>query len=153
MRSFIVCLILAASTLAPASANDPLASLHFLVGSWNCTYQAGKASLSYHATYAYDMKDNWLSERDGWKGGGADAGMFTYDPKRGWTAVVIEPERTTTIFHATGANASHIVYHSLYPDASMTEAFDRVSSTRYTLHFKQKANGKTVTSIDTCVKT
>ena len=82
------------------------------------------------------MKDNWISERDVVKGGGADQGMLTYDPKRGWTAVVIEPERTATIFHATGKNAGHIVYHSVYPDASMWEALRPCSSsTRYTLHF------------------
>ncbi|MGB8907134.1 MAG: hypothetical protein WCC84_00110 [Candidatus Cybelea sp.] len=153
MRLAIVVLLLVTLGVAPASAGDPLGSLRFLVGSWNCTYQMGKASLSYHATYAYDMKDNWMSERDAWKGGGGDQGMFTYDPKRGWTIVVLEQDRTTTIFHATGKNAGHVAYHSVYPDASMTDVFDRVSSTRYTLHFKQKANGKTVTSTDTCVKT
>jgi hypothetical protein len=153
MRLGIVVLLLVTLGVAPASASDPLSSLRFLVGTWNCTYQAGRASLSYHATYAYDMKDNWMSERDVWKGGGADQGMFTFDPKRGWTAVVILPDRTTTIFHATGKNGGHIVYHSVYPNASMTDLFDRVSSTRYTLHFKQKTNGKTMTSTDTCVKT
>ena len=55
---------------------------------------------------------------------------------------MIEPERTTTIFRATGTDGSHIVYHSAYPDASMTEVFDRIASNRYTLHFKQKASGK-----------
>ncbi|MFZ0032444.1 MAG: hypothetical protein WAK84_11300 [Candidatus Cybelea sp.] len=153
MRLGIAVLLLVTLGVAPASAGDPLSSLRFLVGSWNCTYQMGKASVSYHATYAYDMKDNWISERDVVKGGSNDQGMLTYDPKRGWTAVVIEPERTATIFHATGKNAGHIVYHSVYPDASMSEVFDRVSSTRYTLHFHQKANGKTMTSADTCVKT
>jgi hypothetical protein len=152
MRSVITVLVLVTLSAAPVSASDPLASLRFLVGTWNCTYQLGKASVSYHATYAYDMKGNWMSERDVIKGGGSDQGMFTYDPKRGWTAVVIEPERTTTIFRASGSNATHVVYHSVYPDASMTEVFDRAASNRYTLHFKQKANGRTMTSTDICVK-
>ena len=66
--------------VAPASAGDPLSSLRFLVGTWNCTYQMGKASVSYHATYAYDMKDNWMSERDAVKGGGADRGCLPTIP-------------------------------------------------------------------------
>jgi hypothetical protein len=152
MKSFIAFVTLATLSIAPASAADPLESLHFLVGTWNCTYQVGKASISYKATYAYDMKNNWLSERDSSKEGAGGQGMTTFDPKHGWVAVVNEPDRTTTIFHATGRDGSHIVYHSIYPDASMSDVFDRIASNRYTLHFKQTANGRTITSTDTCVK-
>lgn len=138
----------------PAAASDPLGSLRYLVGTWNCTYRAGKVQAKYTATFAYDMSGNWMRERDSWAGGGGDQAMFTYEPKRrNWTAVVTERERTTTIFRAGGANLSHLVYRSVYPDASMTDIFDRASSTQYTLHFTQTTGGRTVRSNDTCVKT
>jgi hypothetical protein len=153
MRLLAMALILAALGAAPASASDPLASLRFLVGTWNCTYQAAKVRVSYKATFAYDMSGNWLSERDSSTGGGSGLGMITYEPKRrGWTVVIVEPDRTATVFHATGDNPNHIVYHSVYPDASMTDVFDRSSPTRYTLHFTQSTAGKTMKSTDVCVK-
>lgn len=136
----------------PAPASDPLSSLRFLAGSWNCTYHSGKTHLNYKAVFSYDMDGNWMTERDAWAGGGGDQGMFTYEPKRrSWSAVVLEPDRTTTLFRGTGS-PNHVVYRSVYPDASMVELFDRVSPTRYTLHFTQSARGKRVESTDTCKK-
>ena len=153
MKLIVAVFLFAAILVAPAPAGDPLSSLRFLVGTWSCTYNAGKTPFVYKATFSYDMSGNWLRESDSWAGGGGDLGMFTYEPKRhGWTAVILEPERTTTVFRATGDNPNHVVYRSAYPDASMTEIFDRASPTRYTLHFTQIANGKTTKSADTCVK-
>jgi hypothetical protein len=153
-RTLVIALLLSAVSLRPASAADPLASLRYLVGSWKCTYDAGKVRATYAAAFAYDMSGNWMRERDSWAGGGGDLGMFTYEPKRNsWTAVFLEQDRSTTIFRASGPNANHIVYRSVYPDASMTEIFDRTSPTRYTLQFTQSTGGKTTKSADTCVKT
>jgi hypothetical protein len=153
IRAFSAMLAAALVGALPARAADPLASLRFLVGTWSCSYQAGKTVAVYKATFAYDMNGNWIRERDAWKGGGADLGMLTYAAKSGWTFVVLEPERTTTIFRATGIDANHLVYRSVLPDASMTEVFDRVSPVRYTLHFTQMAGGKATSSVDICVKT
>jgi hypothetical protein len=153
MRFVLGCIFLGVAALAPASANDPLSSLRYLVGAWNCTYHAGATRVSYKALFSYDMGGNWVRERDSWAGGGNDLGMFTYEPKRhGWTAVVIEPERSTVVFRASGDNPNHIVYRSLYPDTSMTEIFVRDSPTRYTLQFTQISTGKTTKSNDLCVK-
>jgi hypothetical protein len=139
--------------IVPASAADSLSALRFLAGTWNCTYHAGKNAATYKATFAYDMSNNWMRERDEWAGGGSDLALFTYDPKRQvWTAVVIEPDRTITLFRATGSDANHIVYRSVHPDSTMTDVFDRTSPTVYTLHFTQAAAGKTTKSTDTCVK-
>jgi hypothetical protein len=137
---------------SPARAADPLSSLHFLVGTWSCSYAAGTTRGRYTAAFSYDMAGNWLREQDSWTGGGGDLGMFTYERGRGWTVVILEQDRTTTIMRATGDNPSYIVYRSVYPDASMTDVFDRTSPTRYTLNFTQSANGKMVKSIDICVK-
>jgi hypothetical protein len=53
---------------------------------------------------------------------------------------------------APGSDPSHIAYRSVYPDASIAVTFDRVSSTKYTLHGKVRMGDKTITSIDTCVR-
>lgn len=153
MRIIIgVTLLLAVLAAGPAAASDPLASLHFLVGTWNCGYQMGKTHATYKAAFAYDMNGNWMRQSDSWTGGG-DLGLFTYEPKIGWTAVVFERDRTTTIFRASGSNPNHVVYHRTYPQAGATEVFDRVSPTRFTVHFTQTEGGKTTSSTDTCVKT
>ena len=56
--------------------------------------------------------------------------LFTYEPKRhSWTEVIVEPERTATVFRGAGSNPNHVVYRSIYPDASMTDIFDRKSPT------------------------
>ncbi len=138
----------------PAAASDPLASLRYLVGTWNCTYRSGKVQARYTATFAYDMSGNWMRERDSWAGGGSDQALFTYEPQgRNWTAVVTEQERTTTIFRAAGANPNHLVYRSVYPYAGMSEIFDRTSPMQYSLHFAQSTGGKTIKSTGTCIKT
>ncbi len=153
MRPFALFLAVVALCIPTASVADPLASLRSLTGTWNCTYHGAKAQVTYKATFSYDMNDNWMRERDSWAGGGGDEGMFTYEPKRhSWTAVIVEPERTATVFRGAGSNPDHVVYRSIYPDASMTDIFDRKSPTGYTLHFTQNTGGNTVKSIDICVK-
>jgi hypothetical protein len=151
MRIPATALLLALIASSPAAAADPLASLRFLVGTWQCTYQMGKTRLMYKAAFAYDMNDNWMSERDSGSAGSA-LGMFTYQPKEGWTAVILDQERGTTIFRASGSNPNHIVYHGSYQGTNATEVFDRVTPARYTVHFTQTEGGKTTSSTDTCVK-
>jgi hypothetical protein len=154
MKVVVACMLLVATGAAPAVAKDPLSSLHFLVGTWKCTYQTGRTHVYYKATYVYDLGGNWLRENDSWNGGGSDLGMITYEPKaRAWTEVVTEPERSTTLFRGSGADPNHIVYRSVYPVSGMTDVFERQSQTRYVLHFTQRTGGRTLTSTDVCVKT
>jgi hypothetical protein len=142
-------LVLAASLPATAA---PLAGLHYLVGTWNCTYRAGPIRLAYDATYAYDRGGHILRQIASWAGGG-DEELLAYDAKRGgWTAVVLDGQGTATILRATGSDPKHIAYRSVYPDASIAVTFDRVSATKYTLHATVRSGGKTITSVDTCVK-
>jgi hypothetical protein len=137
----------------PAAAADPLSSLSYLVGSWTCTYNAGPQHITYTATYAYVMGNNWLRERDAWAGGGSDVGLTTYEPKsNAWTEIVAENERSTTVFRAVGSGAAHRVYHSVYPNALLTLVFDRVSDRNYTIHFHGTYAGKMMTSYDSCGK-
>jgi|SRR5579871_3914235 len=151
LAASLVWAVLAASS---ASASDPLSSMRFLVGSWNCSYQAGKTRVNYKATYAYDVGNNWLRENDSWTHGGSDLGMITYEPKaRQWIAVVMDGERSTVVFHASGSNENHLVYRSAYPNSKLTNVFDRNSATRYTLHFSGSLGGKSVKSTDVCTKT
>ena len=141
-------LVLAAALPATAS---PLPALHYIVGTWNCTYRAGAAHLAYRDTYAYDLDGHTLRQIATWTGGG-DEELLAHDAKRGWTAVVFDDQGTVTILHATGSNPNHIAYSSVYPDKSIAVTFDRVSATKYTLHGTVRMGGKTITSVDTCVR-
>ena len=152
-RSLLAVALLSTLGATAPARSDPMASLRFLVGNWTCTYNQGPVHVTYKATFAYDMGGNWMRERDSWTGGGGDEDSITYDPKRReWIAVVLENQRNTTLFHASYTGPAHIVYRSLYPNTSLTDVFDRVSPTRYTLHFSGTLNGKAVKSHDVCVK-
>ena len=153
MKLSTALLLAIALSAAPARAADPLASLHFLIGDWNCSYRAGKTQVAYKATFASDLGGNWLRESDSWAHGGSDLGMITYEPARhGWTSIVMENERASVIFFAKGANPNHIVYRSVYPNGSATDVFDRQSPTRYSLHFTQSQGGRSMKSTDACTK-
>ena len=142
-------LVFAAALPAKAA---PLAGLHYLVGTWNCTYRAGAVRLAYDATYAYDRDDHVLRQIDSWAGGGGEE-LLAYDARRGgWTEVVLDDQGTATILRGTGSDPNHIAYHSVYPDASIAETFDRISVTEYTLHATVRSGGKTITSVDTCLR-
>ena len=142
-------LVLAAALPAKAA---PLAGLHYLVGTWNCTYRAGAARLAYDNTYAYDLDGHTLRQIASWAGGG-DEELLAYDAQRsGWSAVVFDDHGTATILRATGSDPNHIAYRSVYPDASIAETFDRISATEYTLHATVRLGGKTITSVDTCLR-
>src|SRR5437868_3336593 len=141
-------LVLAA--LLPATAS-PLDRLHYLVGSWSCTYRAGAARFAYDATYAYDRDGRILRQVASWAGGG-DEELLAYDlHRRGWTAVVFDDQGTVTIMRAPGSDSNHIAYRSVYPDASISVTFDRISAAEYTLHGTVRSGGKTIASVDTCL--
>ena len=74
----LVSLVLA--TAVPAAAS-PLAGLHYLVGTWNCTYRAGAVRFTYAATYAYDLNGHTLRQSASWAGGG-DEELLAYDGHR-----------------------------------------------------------------------
>ncbi len=142
-------LILGAALPAPAA---PLAGLHDLIGGWKCTYRAGAMRMAYDATYAYDLDGHTLREIASWAGGG-DEELLAYDAQHGgWRAVVFDDHGTATIMRATGRNPNHIVYRSVYPDASIAVTFDRISATAYTLHGTVRTGGTTITSVDTCAR-
>ena len=141
-------LVLAAALPTTAA---PLAGLHYLVGTWNCTYRAGAVRMAYDATYAYDRDGHTLRQIDSWAGGGGEE-LLAYGAQRGWTTVVLDDQGTATILRATGSDPNHIVYRSVYPDASIAETFARISATEYTLHATVRSGGKTITSVDTCLR-
>jgi len=143
--------MLASLVLAAALPATPAPLVHYLVGTWNCTYRAGTVRMAYDATYIYDRDGRTLREIASWAGGG-DEELLAYDARRGgWTAVVLD-QGTATILRATGSDPNHIAYRSVYPDASIAETFDRISATEYTLHATVRSGGKTITSVDTCLR-
>ena len=151
VRIFAMLASIVLAAALPASAAPPVAGLHYLVGTWNCTYRAGAVRFVYAATWAYDRDGHTLRESASWTGGG-DEELVAYDAKRGWTAVVFDDQGTTTIMRATGSAPSHIAYRSVYPDASIAVTQDRTSATEYLLHATVRSGGKTITSVDTCLR-
>ncbi|HEV3196237.1 MAG TPA: hypothetical protein VGZ06_08870 [Candidatus Cybelea sp.] len=152
-QALALTLLLSTLGATAASRSDPLASLRFLVGNWTCSYHQGSAGVTYKATFGYDMAGNWLRERDEWAGGGSDEALFTYDPtQRAWIVVVVENERTATIFRGVGPDPTHVVYRSVYPKTGMTEVFDRASPTHYTVAFSGTLDGRVMKSTELCVR-
>ena len=142
--------LLFAATLPAVPA--PLAGLHYLVGTWNCTYRAGAVRMTYNTTYAYDRDGHALRQIASFAGGG-DEELLAYDARRGgWTAIVLDDQGTATVMHASGSNPDHIAYRSVYPDAGIAVTFDHTSATEYTLHATVHSGGKTITSVDTCLR-
>jgi hypothetical protein len=149
-----IVVMLASVMLAAASPATaaPLAGLNYLVGTWNCTYRAGTVRFAYDDTYAYERDGHTLRQIASWAGG-SDEEFLVYDAKRaGWTAVVLDDQGTATIMRGTGSDPNHIAYRSVYPDASIAETFDHVSATEYTIHATVRSGGKTITSVDTCLR-
>jgi predicted dehydrogenase len=135
----------------PATA-APLAGLRDLVGAWKCTYRAGAVRFAYDDTYVYDGASHTLRQLASWAGGG-DEELIAYDARRrGWTAVVFDDHGTATIMHGIGSNPYHIAYRSVYPDGNIAERFDRISATEYQLHATVRSGGKTISSVDTCLR-
>jgi hypothetical protein len=145
-------LVLAGAIGAGTKPADPLQAYAFMIGSWTCSYTSGTQTSSYAATMSWAPGANWIRERDTWPGGGDEA-LYTYNPnKRQWTSVVVDSGRGTTLFVANNTGGTHIAYRSVYPDASMTDTIDRISPTKYTVHFMQTVGGKTIRSADVCTK-
>jgi hypothetical protein len=145
----LVSFLLAAAL--PATAK-PIDGLHYLVGTWTCTYRAGTVRFPYGATYAYDGDGHTLRQTASWAGG-SDEEYLAYDvQRRGWTVVVLDDHGTATIMRGPGSDPNHFSYRSVYPDSSIAVAFDHVSATQYTLHATVRAGGKTISSVDTCLR-
>lgn len=145
----VAALTLVAAAPAPSS---PLSALQYLVGNWNCTYQAGAMHMSYSSTYAFDRDGNTLRQVTSW-GSGGDEELIGYDAQhQSWTAIVLDDHGGATVMRGAGSDPNHIAYHSVYPDASIAPTFDRVSDTKYTTHATVQMNGKTINSVDTCVR-
>ena len=151
-RRIVTALVLAGTIGAGTKSADPLQASGSMIGSWTCSYTMGGQTSAYTAVMSWALGGTWIRERDS-STGFSDEGLFTYNPgKHQWSFVVVDSTRTPTLFVANGASSTHVVYHSVYPDASMTEIFDRVSPTKYTIHFTQTAGGKTTSSVDVCTK-
>ena len=148
-----VIVLLASFVLAGALpvAAAPIAGLHYLVGTWKCTYRGGAASLAYDATWANDLDGHSLRQVDSWPGGGAEE-LLAYDAHRGWTAVIFDGQGDATVMRGTGGNANRFAYRSVYPDTSIAVTFDRISASKYSLHGTVRSGGKTITSVDTCLR-
>ena len=147
-------MILASLVLAAVlpATTPPIARLNYLVGAWSCTYRAGAVRFAYNTTYAYDRGGHILRQTASWAGGG-DEELLAYDaPHRRWTAIILDDQGTATVMRAAGSDPNRIAYRSVFPDASIAVTFDRVSTAEYTLHATVRSGGKTIASVDDCLR-
>ena len=138
---------------APLRAADPMTFMNFFIGTWNCESRIGNTTIKYTATYSHSLNGSAIRGVDQWPTGGDEIVNSYVRPTREWQAVVMEQGGSVTIFRAKDTGAAHIAYGSTYPDRSMKEVFDRLSMTKYTLHFDQKTHGKEIRAVDVCTKT
>ena len=150
MRRIALLAALVLTAASPAMA-APIAGMHSLVGAWKCTYRAGAIRLDYAATWAYDLDGHTLRQIDSWTGGGAEE-LLASAAHGGWKAVVFDDHGDTTVMLGTGSDPKHIAFHSVYPDASIAETFDRISTTAYALHATVRSGATTTVSVDTCLR-
>jgi hypothetical protein len=142
--------VLVIGAMLPAKP-APIAGLHYLVGgTWKCTYRAGTTSLPYDATYAYDLDGQVLRQVTTFAGGSAEE-LLAYDAHHALTVVVFDNQGTTTIMHGMAGDPKHFAYRSTYPDTSISDTFDSISATEYTLHATVRSGSKTIHSVDTCL--
>ena len=152
LRRIALVFVWAAMIGAGPKPPDPLQAFSFWIGSWTCSYTQGTQTATYAATMSWALGGNWIRERDTWASGG-DEGLFTYDPsERKWSFVVVEPDRQPTLFVGKDISRGHLIFRSVYPDASMTEHIDQISPIKYTVRFSQTVGGKTTSSNDVCAK-
>ena len=143
--------ILVALASVHAASADRMSALSYLVGTWNCTYSTGGHSSPYTATYEYVMDRNWMRERDVWSGGSVD-NFLTYDAQKGaWRVAIMRNDRTMQVFVAPDTG-THLAYRSVYPDASQTSVFDKLSATHYTQTFQNTSPEKVMSFSDDCRK-
>ena len=148
--SFVGAFALMAAT--PTRVANPLQLMNFMIGTWTCSTDFNGQKQTYKARFDYVLGNSWLRETDTWSGGG-DMGMLAYVPQsRKWREVITEPDGSITVFQAPDAGVAHIAYRSVYPDASMSDTYDRVSMRQFTIHFIQSANAKTTRTSDVCTK-
>ena len=137
---------------APLKTANPMQFMSFLVGHWTCTFHMAGQAERYRASFSYTLGNAWLRESDSWANGG-DEVLLTYAPDvRRWRSVIAEQGGAVTLFEAPDTGAAHIVFHSIHPDRSMVDSFDRISPAKYAWHFSQTAHGKVVSSMDICTK-
>lgn len=145
--------LLAFAGAAPLKTADPMAMLSWMPGDWTCTAAMMGKTQTYKAHFAYGQGGRWMTEDDTWAGGG-DRVQFTYvRSKQVWRAVVTESDGNVTVFVAPDTGLAHIAYASVYPDASMRDTLDRVTTRKYTMQFVQKTPKATITGHDVCIKT
>jgi len=142
--------ILLAATVPAKPA--PISGLHYLVGTWKCTYRAGTTSLPYVATYAYDLDGQVLRQTTTFAGGSAEQ-LLAYDAHGALTVVVFDNQGSATIMRGTGGDPKHFAYRSTYPaDPSIADSLDDIAPTKYTLRATVRSGGKTIHSVDTCLR-
>ncbi len=134
----------------PIRAADPLRLMSYLVGTWNCTSNAGSGQTTYTATYSYAIGGKWLRTVNTSKGYSSED-LMSYT-NRVWRVIDVEPTGSASVLEAPDTGLAHIAFRTKYPKPGLGVTFDRASFTRYALTFSGVMNGKPANWKDTCTK-
>lgn len=155
---------------AAPTAQEKLASVQYLVGTWNCKHTVGTFSGTYVTTYAPALGNLWLRQTYDFpktsEGPGMQAEYFMgYDPNRqAWVRFGVMTTGQYFAIRMTDANSTDPAWNWKYvsffprrtteteqPDATFT----KTSDAQYTIDgptYKLGGTGPTVTEHHTCDK-
>ncbi len=163
MKSFLIALSAASalflnvSSLAPAAALPPNATqmegLHYLIGTWHCTWPSKKGVQSEEQIFESALDGAWLAEKEIVTGGDgqpvvASVHYTGYDPANGrFMHVGPDADGTYEIAQSEDGHTWHGVN-----DSSATFVHTKLSDSSRTMELHYQAGGKPMTFLMTCKK-
>lgn len=157
-RTFTILAALAASLgAAPAQAAPPnagqMATLSYLLGTWDCTWTAGPASGSLVATFSNVMDGAWIEETEAVQKSGAEVVMtmhFTGYDTAGKRWLHAGPNADGS--YEVAQSDDFVTWHSVIPSGGEPATIDKRSNTEYILNEPFTQDGKALTYRNDCKK-
>ncbi|HEY9084651.1 MAG TPA: hypothetical protein VIN40_01715 [Candidatus Tyrphobacter sp.] len=150
--------LLLASGAASAAVPPQMASLQFMVGTWNCTTTAGPTTIA-EAETIVAQNPLWLHGSGTITSTGQPVSedfYVGYDARRSqWVLITIDSNGEYGIATSVTPNLSPSTWISAYPAMSGmtgTGTFTKVSDRQYTVDFSQTVNNKVIGSHEVCTK-
>jgi hypothetical protein len=153
--------VLAGSSGASAAptAQEGMASIQFLVGTWNCAHTVGDFSGTYVETFANAMNGRWLKQTYEFPATGTEPAVraeyfFEYDQRvPRWVRFGAHSNGQYYGMYSTSAGDPTWVWSYVLPTSRGTATWTKRSNTEYTIDGPEyPENGKLVTEHHRCTK-
>ena len=134
---------------------EKMKALSDLVGSWNCTWQAGPASGEILSTFTPVMNGAWIQQTEAVKDKAGDLVITTmhysgYDPSLKMY-VHMGPNANGT--YEVAYSQDFRIFHNVHPEGMSEDAIlSRISPTEYTLSEPFTQGGQRLTYMERCLK-